>query len=66
MEVGGVTHLSVLSLINFQFDHVYMIGGVTHRGLPPLFGVPHLHVNRPLETSLTTTHKMFSEHCMKI
>ena len=26
-----------------------MIGGVTRRMLPHLSGVPHLHVNRPLE-----------------
>ena len=26
-----------------------MIGGVTRRTLPHLSGVPHLHVNRPLE-----------------
>ena len=27
-----------------------MIGGVTHRILPHLPGVPHLHVNRPLNS----------------
>ena len=32
---------------SFYFDHVYMIGGVTRRMLPHLYGVPHLHVNRP-------------------
>ena len=26
-----------------------MIGEVTHRMLPHLSGVPHLHVNRPLD-----------------
>ena len=29
-----------------------MIGGVTRRMLPHLSGVPHLHVNRLLNTSL--------------
>ena len=31
-----------------------MIGGVTHHMLPHLPGVPHLHVNRPLEGKTTT------------
>jgi len=29
-----------------------MVGGVTRRMLPHLSGVPHLHVNRPLLSSL--------------
>ena len=28
-----------------------MIGGVTRHMLPHLCGIPHLHVNRPLEAS---------------
>ena len=43
-----------------------MIGGVTRQMLPHLSGVPHLHVNRPLERKLgstsgkyTTTIKIF-------
>ena len=39
-RLGGVTRLSILCLI--LIDHVYMIGGVTRRGLPNLPGVPHL------------------------
>ena len=46
-RLGGVTRLSILSLI--LIDHVYMIGGVTHRGLPHLPEAPHLHVNKSLE-----------------
>ena len=30
-----------------KFDHVYMIGGVTRRILPHLYGVVHFHVKRP-------------------
>ena len=33
-----------------------MIGGVTRRMLPHLSGVPHLHINRPLE-SLSNTKR---------
>ena len=29
-----------------------MLGGVTRHMLPHLSGVPHFHVNRPLETEL--------------
>ena len=30
-----------------RFDHLYMFGGMTRRGLPHLSKVPHRHVNRP-------------------
>ena len=36
-----------------------MIGGVTRRGLPHLPGVPHLHVNRPLELVLAFFQSIF-------
>ena len=53
LTLGGVT--------GFEFDHVYMIHKGDHirdfmerqltplSSLSPLPGVPHLHVNRPLE-----------------
>ena len=44
--LGGVTRLSIKSLI-LQFDHVHMTSGVSHRMLPHLAGIPHLHVNSP-------------------
>ena len=49
-----VSHLATfwewdfLELGNGLFDQVYMIGGVTHRMLPHLSGVPRRHVNRSL------------------
>ena len=33
--------------LSLYFEHVYVIGGVTHRMLPYLSGVPHLHGNSP-------------------
>ena len=34
--------------LSFKFDHIYIIGGVTHHyTLPHLPGVSHLHVKRP-------------------
>ena len=45
-RLGGVTRLSIC--LSYEFDHIYMIGGVTRHMLPHLPGVPHLHVNRPL------------------
>ena len=40
--------------LSFQFDHVYMTGGVTRHMLPYLLGVPRLHVNRPNLSALET------------
>ena len=52
MEVGtpgrwGNPPVHVIS--SFWYDHVYMIGGVTRQMLPHLYGVFHVHVNRPLD-----------------
>ena len=38
-RVGWLTLLRIISLFN-------LIGGVTRRMLPPLSGVPHLHVTK--------------------
>ena len=46
-RLGGVTRLSIIIISHFNFITFYMIGGVTHRMLPHLSVVPHLHVNRP-------------------
>ena len=37
---GGNSPVHIISLFN-------LIGGVTRRVLPPLSGVPHLHVTKP-------------------
>ena len=47
---GEVIRLSIY--LSFQFDHVYMMGGVTRHMLPHLPGVPHLHVKRPKHMKL--------------
>ena len=44
---GGGGNPPVHIHLSFQFDHVYMTGGVTRHMLPYLPGVPRLHVNRP-------------------
>ena len=49
-----------------------MIGGVTHHMLPYLSGVPHLHVNRPLEgewnagNRFSLRHKLLLVNYMRI
>ena len=45
----------LVHIVSFEFDHVYMIGGVTRRMLPHPSGVPFIHVNRLLERKLGST-----------
>ena len=42
--------ISPFNLITFT---LYMTGGVTRHMLPHLFGIPHLHVNRPLVSRMS-------------